>query len=231
MSPDLLSSRGRVRAEPPTTPAPTSERALRLDRERIARDLHDHVLQRLFAAGLATQRVARGLTEGDSSASLERVVVMLDDTIREIRATVFDLAGPLGPERGSVSDRLASVASGLAGVLGFEPTIHFHGPVDDVPEGFVSDLVAVVREGLINTARHAGADYADVKVVATDGSVLVRLRDDGVGVGEVVRTSGLTNLRVRAERRGGSLRVLPGSSAEPAHRKVGTCLLWSAPLR
>jgi signal transduction histidine kinase len=203
--------------------------ALRLDRERIARDLHDHVIQRLFAAGLATERVAQGLT-GDNSSSLKHVVAELDDTMREIRAMVYDLAGPLGPERGSVSARLESVAAGLAGVLGFEPTMHVHGFVDQVPEQLVPDLVAVVREGLMNAARHAGAHAVDVKVVATLEAVLVRLRDDGVGLGEAVRTSGLDNLRARAERAGGSMQIASGSGNIATGTGPGTRLLWSVPL-
>jgi signal transduction histidine kinase len=97
-----------------------------------------------------------------------------------------------------------------------------------VPEQVVPDLIAVVREGLMNAARHARAHAVDVKVVATAEAVLVRLRDDGIGLGEAVHTSGLDNLRSRAERLGGSLRILAGSSDDVSRTGPGTCLLWSA---
>ncbi len=224
----------RMPADPATpgrTAAPTElALAQHRDRQRIARDLHDHVLQRLFAAGLTAQRVARGLA-GNPAADLELVVAEIDETMRQIRATVFELRGPLGPERGTVTARLQSVVTGLHSLLGFAPSLRCTGTVDTLSEGMVDDLAAVLREGLANTARHAHALCADIDVIATTDAVWVRLYDDGIGIGIGIgtRRSGLDNLRVRAEQRGGSLRVVSPGANRAAKVRAGTCLLWSAP--
>jgi signal transduction histidine kinase len=192
------------------------------DRDRIARDLHDHVIQRLFAAGLSVQSVASGLGGDHRSERLAQVVDDIDDTIRQIRTSIFELRGALGPQTVSLRSRLLDVAADLTQALGFSPRMGFTGPVDVVvPESLGDDVVAVVREALTNCARHAHAQHVEVEVTASTAELSIDVLDDGVGMGDAVRRSGLANLRERAERHGGGLTT-------PDHK--GTHLRWTIPL-
>jgi len=192
------------------------------DRDRIARDLHDHVIQRLFSAGLSVQSVASGLPDAERAARLARVVDDLDETIRQIRTSIFELRGALGPQAGTVRTRLTEVAAELAPVLGFAPRLRFDGPLDSaVSEPIADDVVAVVREALTNVARHAQATEVSVEVAVTTAELCVSVIDDGVGLGASTRRSGLANLGRRAEGHGGSLTI-------PEHE--GTHLRWTIPL-
>jgi len=138
------------------------------DRDRIARDLHDHVIQRLFATGLTVQSVASGLGTDDRATRLNRVVSDIDETIRQTRTSIFQLRGPLGPETGTVRARLLAVAAEISPLFSFEPQVRFSGPIDAVvPESVADDLVAVLREALTNAARHAHASSVDVDVDAS----------------------------------------------------------------
>jgi signal transduction histidine kinase len=200
-------------------------------RDRIARDLHDQVIQRLVALGLTGQGVAHGLGAGELAARLGRVVVDMDETIRQTRTSIFQLRGPLGPETGSVRTRLLAVVAEVGGLLGFEPGVSFAGPVDAVvPEPVVDDLVAVLREALTNVARHAQATTAQVGVSTTISALTMTVTDDGVGIGETERRSGLANLRQRAEHYGGRLTLDddPNQLDHPPHK--GTHLTWTIPL-
>lgn len=200
------------------------------DHERIARDLHDHVTQRLFAIGLTVQSVAGGLGEDERARRLTRVVTDIDETIRQTRTSIFQLRGPLGPETGSARLRLLAVATEVSGVLGFPPSVRFLGPVDAVvPEPVVEDMVAVLREALTNVARHAQAGRVEVSVEASPTSVSLDVIDDGVGLGDVQRRSGLVNLRQRAELHGGALTLTSGTASEPPWQE-GTHLRWTVPL-
>ena len=192
------------------------------DRDRIARDLHDHVIQRLFAAGLGVQSVA-GSAGSDSGASrLNTIVDDLDETIRQIRTTIFELRGPLTPQPSTVRSQVVDVIDEVVPMLGFSPALRFTGPVDTiVPDEVAGDLIAVVREALSNIARHAHASAAAVEVTATPAQLTVDVADNGVGIGESKRRSGLANLARRAERYGGSLTL-------PDHE--GTQLRWTIPL-
>jgi signal transduction histidine kinase len=201
------------------------------DRDRIARDLHDHVIQQLFAAGLSVQSVAAGLAGDERASRLDRVVSDIDDTIRQIRTSIFQLRGQLGPQTGSVRTRLIEAISGLAALLGFEPRLAFSGPIDSVvPEAVVDDIVAVAREALTNVARHAQATSADVTLTASVQQLVVEVVDNGVGIGAVERRSGLANLRQRAELHGGSLVVTDGGPADPPTTRGGTYLRWTIPI-
>ena len=193
------------------------------DRDRIARDLHDHVIQRLFAAGLGVQSVA-GSAGSDSGASrLNTIVDDLDETIRQIRTTIFELRGPLTPQPSTVRSQVVDVIDEVVPMLGFSPALRFTGPVDTiVPDEVAGDLIAVVREALSNIARHAHASAAAVEVTATPAQLTVDVADNGVGIGESKRRSGLANLARRAERYGGSLTL-------PDHE--GTQLRWTIPLK
>lgn len=212
----------------------THERiALLEDRDRIARDLHDHVIQRLFGAGLSVESIAAGLGADARADRLAQVVGDIDETIRQIRTSIFQLRGPLGPQTGEVRTRLVGVAAEVAPVLGFEPRVRFVGPVDAViPNLLLDDLTAVVRESLTNVARHANASTVDVEVSAVDGEVAVEVTDDGVGIGDTPRRSGLGNLRKRAEQhRGGLVVTSPRSNPAMPDVEGGTSLRWTVPLR
>ena len=193
------------------------------DRDRIARDLHDHVIQRLFAAGLGVQSVAASAGSDSGASRLNTIVDDLDETIRQIRTTIFELRGPLTPQPSTVRSQVVDVIDEVVPMLGFSPALRFTGPVDTiVPDEVAGDLIAVVREALSNIARHAHASAAAVEVTATPAQLTVDVADNGVGIGESKRRSGLANLARRAERYGGSLTL-------PDHE--GTQLRWTIPLK
>jgi len=194
------------------------------ERERIAADLHDHVIQRLFAAGLSLQSVAMTTQEGPMKQRLFTTIQDLDDTISQIRTTIFQLQqGPATTPTG-VRSRLLEVLADVAPALGSDPGLRLSGVLEDrLPEDLVGDVLAVLREALTNVARHAGATRADVDVSVTGDELTLQVTDDGVGMGAVTRRSGLANMRRRAEQRGGTLAVM---AAEP----TGTRIRWSVPL-
>jgi two-component system, NarL family, sensor histidine kinase DevS len=193
------------------------------DRDRIARDLHDHVIQRLFASGLSVQTIASSLRNDPRAARLSRVIDDIDDTIKQIRTSIFELRGPIGPEQETVRTRLLGVVNDLVELLGFAPSVRFSGPVDTVVgDDVAEDAVAVLREALTNTARHANATRVDVEVSATSTEVAVEVVDNGTGLRDAQRRSGLANLQQRAERHGGELSI---------RDEGGTRLRWTARLR
>lgn len=175
------------------------------DRARIARDLHDHVIQQLFGVGLELQALA-GESSTDASARLQRAISTIDDAIAQIRTIIFAMR-PRGREdslRHRILDLVAEGSSGLARPV----PVSFAGPVDLVLDGSIgADITAVVRELLANSVRHSGADQIRVSVSVDAMWVHVVVEDDGVGIPEQGRRSGLDNLRARAERRGGALRI------------------------
>lgn len=196
--------------------------ALFEDRGRIARDLHDHVIQQLFAAGLELQSVAAALPPGATADRVGRSIDTLDSTIARIRTVIFAISRPLGESPG-VRHRLIDLVSELTDALPQERQIEFAGPVDLViTDALADDVVAVAREALTNVVKHAAAQEVSLVLAVTDDLVTVEVIDDGRGVGEAQRRSGLANLRERAVRRGGSLVV---DSAEGHTR-----LLWSVPV-
>ena len=204
------------------------------DRDRIARDLHDHVIQRLFAAGLAVESVAARPGSDETSLRLRRVVTELDETIRQIRTSIFQLRGPMTAEVGTTRSAVLSVVSELEPVLGFEPRVTFAGPVDlAAPDASVDDLIAALREALTNVARHAKARSVDVAVAATTDSLVLEVTDDGVGIGigDGSRWSGLANLRARAEHHGGTFTTGPIAEPPMDNYRQGTLLRWTIPLR
>ncbi|WP_226913398.1 GAF domain-containing sensor histidine kinase [Gephyromycinifex aptenodytis] len=188
------------------------------DRDRIARDMHDHVIQRLFAAGLSLQAVTRQL-DGPLRDRVEGAVDDLDAAIKDIRSAIFELhhgfpEGGLGPELEAVVERATAA-------FGFVPDVTFEGLLGDVPAELEPDVVAVVREGLSNVARHAHATDAQVRVSTVD-DLVITVRDNGVGVRADAACSGLANLDERARSHGGSFDV---QSLDP-----GTQIRWSVPL-
>ncbi|QGV79668.1 GAF domain-containing protein [Streptomyces ficellus] len=204
------------------------------DRDRIARDLHDLVIQRLFATGMMLESAQRKNLAPAVQDGVERAVDELDVTIQEIRTAVFALQqGPAEVPSG-LRTRVLREINMAAVPLGFTPAHRFAGPVDTVVDELTGkNLVAALREALSNAFRHAHAQRIEVVVDATatlpDGSAGVRLTvaDDGVGLPEGGRRSGLRNLARRAESLGGSSRCGPGIGEDGG----GTTLVWEAPLR
>lgn len=198
------------------------------DRERIARDLHDSVIQRLYASGMGLQAVLRRVDDPVVAGRLNEVVDSLDETIREIRSVIFAVAAARR-SGGSFRADVLQCALDATTALGFEPSVAFDGPVDSlVPEGVADHALAVVREALANVARHAKAHAAWVVVSATPQEVTVAVRDDGRGVeGASARTrgggNGLRNLAARAKALGGELRVCGREGG-------GTEVSWTVPL-
>jgi signal transduction histidine kinase len=200
--------------------------ALVEDRARIAADLHDTVIQRLFATGLALEASVR-LAPPDVAERIAQAVTDLDETIRQIRSTIFALEGPRGARRG-LREQILSLAAEAAASLGFEPHLHLDGPIDAaVADDVGAHLLAVVREALSNIVRHARASRVEVTVRAiTGGELVATVADNGLGVVAPAHPAGrgLENMTRRADALGGELRVEPG----PAGR--GTTVTWRVPL-
>lgn len=200
------------------------------DRDRIARDLHDHVIQRLFAAGLSVESIASRFGAGAEAERLARVVGDIDETIRQIRSSIFQLRGTLGPHPGGLRVALLQITSEAADTLGFQPFVSFAGPVDLATDAAqVEHCEAVVREALSNVVRHAHAAQVRVGVAVVDSVLTIEVTDDGDGMPDSARRSGLANLRQRAEQLGGRFTVTsPWPDGD--HRERGTRLLWTIPL-
>jgi len=201
-----------------------AEQHLRIveDRERIARDLHDVVIQKLFAAGMTVQGVAARSSNSEQGGRLHRVVDELDDTIREIRSVIFSLQADARDQSGLRADVLR-VADDERAALGFEPRIRFDGPVDATSNVVAAELIPALREALSNVARHAGATAVEVDVQHRDGMVTLRVVDDGIGLGaDSSGGNGLRNLSQRATKLGG--RCVLHAVAD-----CGTVLEWQVP--
>ncbi|MBN9631157.1 MAG: GAF domain-containing sensor histidine kinase [Actinobacteria bacterium] len=177
------------------------------DRARIARDLHDHVIQQLFGTGLELQSIQSELGPGRLAERIETTVRSLDDTIAQIRTAIFSLSRRQ-EETASLRHRLLDIVQEVGDALPRPATLSFSGPVDVVADpGLADDIAAFVREGLTNVVRHAGADTATVEVVASADEITVDLADNGSGMAETTRRSGLRNLSERAQRRSGVLDI------------------------
>ena len=196
------------------------------DRDRIARDLHDLVIQRLFATGMALESMVRRIEPPEAAARVGRAVDDLDQTIKEIRSTIFALQSPAPMSGEGLRAAVSLVVASAAPALGFEPRVTFDGLIDSaVPGPIAEQLVAVLREGLSNVARHAGATTLRVEVTTDGGSVRVRIVDNGTGLSEGAARSGLKNLAARAR----DLRGTFSAVALPPPQ-TGTAIEWSVPL-
>ncbi|GIJ81328.1 Histidine kinase-like ATPase domain-containing protein [Micromonospora phaseoli] len=192
------------------------------DRERIARDLHDVVIQRLFATGLQLQSSVPLTARPEVAKRINAAVDDLDTTIKDIRRTIFELRTPMSA---ALRTEIREAVEAAAESLGFRPRLELTGPVDSaIPDEVRPDLTAVLREALSNAVRHAGASRVSVAVSVDAAQVTVTVTDDGVGCDPAAARGGLVNLRERAERHDGTFEVRP---AEPR----GTELRWSVPLR
>jgi len=195
------------------------------ERERIARDLHDDVIQRLFATGLSLQAAAQIVKEPIAIERIMRSVDEIDMSIRQVRSTIFELH-QLGSAQQSVRTDIVEICDDSAKALGFKPSLDIDGPIDNaVDEQVRGHLLLCLREALSNIARHAGASAADVTVTVTSGRLTLRVSDDGVGYHPAPgqRSSGIDNMLTRAEALGGDFSV----SDRP---EGGTIVTWDVPL-
>lgn len=192
--------------------------ALLEDRDRIARDMHDHVIQRLFATGLSLQSAARLAVHPTVREQLDDAVDDLDGAIKDIRHTIYALHRlPVG----TIRDAIGEVIDDAAQSLGFEPALVIEGRLTGLTDGLSADLVAVVREALANVAKHARAQEVRVHVQCED-ELRVVVTDDGIGMDPASARSGLVNLGTRAAARGGSFEL---GQRVP----TGTALSWTVP--
>ena len=204
------------------------------DRDRIARDLHDLVIQRLYATGMSLEGATPLITRPEVATRVRTAVDAMDETIKDIRATIFALQARSTEKPPGTRARILAVADEMAGPLGFAPSLRLSGPLDDLITGEVAEhLLTALREALSNAARHANASRVDVTIEissagsgagSTGGNIaILRVRDNGIGINDVVKRSGLRNLADRAAQLDGTMQVGP-------HKDGGTLLEWTVPL-
>jgi signal transduction histidine kinase len=202
------------------------ELSLLEDRERIAADLHDTVIQRLFATGLGLQAAISAIENPAVADRIREAVDQLDETIRQIRSTIFALQSPRVAGR-SLRHEVLALATEASASLGFEPKVRLVGLIDrGVSDAIGVQVMAVLREALSNIVRHAGASAVTVALEVTETNLVATVLDDGKGLGDGQRPGGrgLASLRHRAEVLGGTLELRPGASGG------GTLVRWQVPL-
>ena len=193
------------------------------DRDRIARDLHDRVIQRIYAVGMSLQGAVRLPEREQVVERVSRAIDELDDTITQIRSAIFELGDAALP--GGLRQAVLHLSEELEGTLGSRPEVRFEGAVDNaVPQQVGDHVLAVVREGLTNAGKHSGASNYMVSLVVTDRLVL-QVEDDGTGIELPLGRPGLglVNIRERAEKLDGSFEIHPAPGG-------GTRLVWTVPL-
>ncbi|MBT2212694.1 MULTISPECIES: GAF domain-containing sensor histidine kinase [Actinomadura] len=200
-----------------------TERLLLLeDRDRIAKDLHDTVIQRLFATAMTLMSAIKITQKPEVATRVQRAVDDLDDTIRQIRSSIFALQA--AAEEESLRGRVHELVDTAARNLGFAPTVRLDGLLDTAVDDQTGEhLLAVLQESLSNVARHARASEAIVVIDVGDHDLTLRVEDDGVGIPEGGRRSGLRNMEERAKGLGGSFSTRPRLDG-------GTTLVWCVPL-
>ena len=194
------------------------------ERDRLARDLHDGVIQRLFAIGLSLQGMAVSPAGKDVADRLSGAVADIDETIRQVRATIFELGGA-GGGRG-VRAHVVNLAEELAPVVGFDVPVEFLGPVDTaVTDTVAAQLLPTIREALTNIGRHAKASRARVRLSIVGHRCRLEITDNGLGIATAPASGGglgLPNMRRRAEDLGGTFEVIRPEAG-------GTTLVWEVP--
>ena len=199
-----------------------AQMAMLQDRERIARDLHDMVIQRLFAAGMSLQAVQGQAQPPTVAERIASTIDELDSTIRELRSAIFKLGQQT--EHRSLSAQLTELVHDRSRHLGFEPELRIIGDIDRLPDFLADQLVATVTEGLSNVVRHAEATEASIRIEQEGDRLLLTISDNGLGLPEAPkRSGGLSNMMWRAAELGGSCTV---ERNEPA----GTRLVWHVPV-
>jgi signal transduction histidine kinase len=198
------------------------------DRDRIARDLHDLVIQRLYATGMSLEGTMPMVTKPEVAARISSAVDAMDDTIKDIRATIFALQARTTAGEPDFRAKIVGLVEEMTPMLGFAPSLRLGAGLGPAGGEVAEQALAALREALSNTARHAGATKVDVTVDASaDGFLAVQVTDDGTGIPADGRRSGLRNLAGRAEKLGGELRLGP---ADPGAVRPGTRLEWRVPL-
>ena len=193
------------------------------DRDRIAKDLHDLVIQRLYATGMSLQGVTSMIKAPEVADRISRSVDALDETIREIRSAIFALQTHPDARPAALRARILFIAQEMTSALGFAPSLQLDGALDTiVPDEITEHLLTALRESLSNAARHAEATQVDV-TITVNHHVVLTVRDNGVGIAPGGRRSGLRNLEQRALGLGGSLTARPCDGG-------GTELIWRVPL-
>lgn len=193
------------------------------DRDRIARDLHDLVIQRLFAAGLSIQSLRRYMTGDSAARTIQTVTAELDETIRELRNTIYSLSDS-ATNKELLSSRILQAVRTGGRSLPFVPLLTLTGPIDAIrDEETALNILAVITEGLSNAVRHSGADSIRVSVSVDDGIVCVLIQDNGAGFIVPSPGNGLSNMEHRARSLGGTFEVTSAPEA-------GTALTWRAPV-
>jgi len=191
------------------------------DRDRIARDLHDHVIQRLFAVGLAMQGTQRRAKTPAVAERLDEHLDELHQVVQEIRTAIFDLHGG-APGALGLRSKLHNAITGMTGDATIPTTVRMSGPLDVVSTALAGHAEAVVREAVSNAVRHADATELSITVSVAD-DLVIDVTDNGIGLPDTVARSGLGNLEQRATEAGGSCRVERVEGG-------GTRLVWAAPL-
>jgi signal transduction histidine kinase len=195
------------------------------DRERMARDMHDTVIQELFASGMALQAAITTLENGESIDRFTAVVDSIDVAIRQIRGTIFGLRDP-GAWPDDIEGRILAVAESTSEALGFDPAVKIVGPLTGLPSRVVDHLLPTLREALTNTARHAEATAVEVMIDASGDFLVLRVTDDGSGIpaaSDLTMTGqGLRNMHDRAVALGGSCEIAANDSG-------GTRVFWQVP--
>ena len=196
------------------------------DRDRIARDLHDLVIQRLYATGMSLEGTVPMITRPETAARVKRAVDAMDETIKDIRLTIFALQSRGQDSQPNLREAIVAVVEEMTPLAGFAPSLRLGAKLNDrVRTEVAEDMLTALREALSNAARHAQAGRIDVSVdIDAEGFLIVRVTDNGVGIPPNGRRSGLRNLRLRAEKLGGELRLGP-AGADGA----GTELVWRVP--
>ncbi len=178
------------------------------DRERIARDLHDAIIQDLFAVGLSIQAQSARVAEPEVRAALENAVSSLDQTIASLRQFIFDLNHPHG-DAPDIRTEIRDLVTRLAGPHDVEVEVSYTGHFDGLPRRLVNDTVQLVRESLSNALRHSGSPRISVQIDGGDATLSVTVQDRGIGFDPETATwgLGLVNLHRRAERAGGRVEI------------------------
>ena len=193
------------------------------DRDRIARDLHDRVIQRIFAVGMTLQGLARLPDPTQATGRIDKAVDELDATIAEIRSTIFELGESSVP--GGLRQSIVQLCGEMAPTLGARPELSFHGPIDNtVPRQTGDHMLAVIREALTNAGKYANATVYRV-VLRVEDDIVLEVTDNGTGFDPASITAGLglVNLRNRAEKLSGSFQVISDAGD-------GTRLIWTVPI-
>jgi signal transduction histidine kinase len=198
------------------------------DRDRIARDLHDLVIQRLYATGMSLEGTMPMITRPEVASRITNAVDAMDETIKDIRATIFALQARDTAGQPDLRGDIVALVEEMTPMLGFAPSLRLGaGLAGPVRPELAEQVLATLREALSNAARHAGASGVDVTVdVDPDGILAVQVTDDGTGIPAETHRSGLRNLARRAEKLGGELRLEPAHPEAPA---PGTRLEWRVP--